>query len=279
LGMAQSSVFGTATSALSAATASSTQIVLPIPAFVPAAAAFVVTLSGLSLGAAQAATAFGFKVSSSADPAFSNGLDAPAIMPSVAPAPIMTMFMIAAADRVAGKSMVEVILEFKPNTALPAAGRITLNYPAGFFASTAAPFFHASSVVALTGAVSVPAATSLVITTAAVSIACCFPVTITLRGLTMGAATAGSATGITIQTDSDPIASAGVYSGEIRPVTSVSFSFSSITMAVNAAGAPVSPVLVFTPAFSVPIGGAITLTMPAGYFLGSVTSIASTLYF
>jgi hypothetical protein len=64
--------------------------VLPIPAFVPAAAAFAVTLSGLSLGAAQAATAFGFKVSSSADPAFSNGLDAPAIMPSVAPAPIMT---------------------------------------------------------------------------------------------------------------------------------------------------------------------------------------------
>jgi hypothetical protein len=33
---------------------------------------------------------------------------------------------------------------------------------------------------------------------------------------------------------------------------------------------------VFTPATTVPAGGTITLTMPAGYFLGSVTSIAST---
>jgi len=37
----------------------------------------------------------------------------------------------------------------------------------------------------------------------------------------------------------------------------------------KAEGSAVSPVLVFTPATTVPIGGTITLTMPAGYFLGS----------
>jgi hypothetical protein len=36
-----------------------------------------------------------------------------------------------------------------------------------------------------------------------------------------------------------------------------------------------NPVLVFTPRNSVLLGGTITLTMPQGYFLGSVTSIRS----
>jgi hypothetical protein len=84
LGMAQGLVFGVTVSATNVATASSFQIVLPISAFLPASTALVVTLSGLSLGAVQAGTPSGFKLSSSADPALSNGLDAPAIVAHVA---------------------------------------------------------------------------------------------------------------------------------------------------------------------------------------------------
>jgi len=49
----------------------------------------------------------------------------------------------------------------------------------------------------------------------------------------------------------------------------------SITVAVTTAGASVAPVLVLTPTTTVPIAGTITLTLPAGYFLGSVTSITA----
>ena len=52
--------------------------------------------------------------------------------------------------------------------------------------------------------------------------------------------------------------------------------FASITLSTDVSGSTVAPVLVFTPATTVASGGTITLTMPAGYFLGSVTSIAST---
>jgi hypothetical protein len=67
---------------------SSTQIVLKISgAALPSSLAIVVTLSGLSLGAARSATPSGFRLSSSADPALSNGLDAPAVVAYQAPAP------------------------------------------------------------------------------------------------------------------------------------------------------------------------------------------------
>ena len=62
------------------------------------------------------------------------------------------------------------------------------------------------------------------INTAVVGIAATTAFTVTLSGVTMGAVTAGSATGITVQTDADTVASAGVASGGIfTQTTAVTF--------------------------------------------------------
>ena len=122
-------------------------------------------------------------------------------------------FAIATADRIAGKTAVSVTLGFIPTTALPAGGKITLSYPAGFFAPTTTPVVNVAGSTSATSAV--PGATSIVITTAVTGISANTAFTITLSGLTMGAATDGSVTGITVQSDTDTTASAGVSSGGI----------------------------------------------------------------
>jgi hypothetical protein len=89
-------------------------------------------------------------------------------------------------------------------------------YPAGFFAATAAPAAVAAgsaSVGSMTAASAITG-NSIVITTAIVGIAASTAFTVTMSGLTMGAAAlADSAIGITVQTDQDTSASAGAASG------------------------------------------------------------------
>jgi hypothetical protein len=126
-------------------------------------------------------------------------------------------FSIAAGDRKSGKTNVPITLVFNTSTSLPTNGKITLNYPVGFFAATPNPADNAA------GSTSVPTMTatstingsSIIITTAVVGIDAITTFNITLGGLTMGAATAGSATGITVQTDTDRLASVGAASGNI----------------------------------------------------------------
>ena len=124
---------------------------------------------------------------------------------------------IALGDRVAAKLNVPVTLAFTTSAALSTSGKITLNYPAGFFAGPPNPAANAagSTSVSTMTATSAFSSNSIVITTAVVGIAATTAVTITLSGVTMGAVTAGSATGITLQTDADTVASAGVASGGI----------------------------------------------------------------
>jgi hypothetical protein len=126
-------------------------------------------------------------------------------------------FTIAAGDRVAAKASVAVTLMFTTKAALATNGKITLNYPAGFFAGTPNPAANAAGSTSVSNmtATSAISANSIVITTAVVGIAATTAFTITLSGLTMGAVTVGSATGITVQTDADTVASAGVASGGI----------------------------------------------------------------
>jgi len=179
---------------------------------------------------------------------------------------------IAAGDRVPAKASVPVTLAFTTQAALSIGGKITLNYPAGFFAATspAANAAGTASVATMT-ATSAIVSNSIVITTAVLGIAANTPFTITLSDLTMGAATAGSTTGITVQTDADTVASAGVASGGIGTrITSLSVAPSSTALATT-----VSVVITFTTTTAVPIGGTILFSFPTGWFDASATPTAN----
>jgi hypothetical protein len=182
--------------------------------------AFTITLSGLTMGAATAGSATGITVQTEADLTASAGVFSGPINSATAQSSQVTSvaFFIASADRVAGKTAVSVTLGFTTTSTLPVGGKITLNYPSGFFAPTTTPWPNTAgttSVTTMTATSGVPGATSIVITTAGAGLAANMAFTITLSGLTMGAATAGSATGITVQTEADLTASAGVASGGI----------------------------------------------------------------
>ncbi len=195
----------------------STTLVLTTAGAASGTSAITMTLTGLTLGAAHSASTGGFKLSLNGG-ALSNGLDAPEIaMGTTAMVPHAVMFTIAQADRIPFKNNVPVTLSFTTSAALPTGGKITLHYPAGFFATTAIPTVAAGATSAMNMTVTCdpPTATAIVITTAVVGIPASTHFTITLSGLTMGAATAGSATGITVQTSVDTAASSGVSSGPI----------------------------------------------------------------
>ena len=111
-------------------------------------------------------------------------------------------FSIAITDRVAGKISCSATISFATsaggalNASSTPADKITLSYPAGFFASSATPTASISgiSIIASSGAAT---STSIVLTLASFSyISSNTAVTITLSGLTMGAATAASREGI-----------------------------------------------------------------------------------
>jgi len=124
-------------------------------------------------------------------------------------------FAIATSDRLAFKTGVSITLAFTPVTSLPSGGTITLTYPSGFFASSVTPIVAAgaSSVAGLTANCSATTATSFVITTSGASISTS-AFTITIKGLTMGAATKG-AVGITVSSSADPVQSPPVASGAV----------------------------------------------------------------
>jgi hypothetical protein len=82
--------------------------------------------------------------------------------------PTSVSFAIAAGDRIAAKASVAVTLTFTTQTALATGGKITLNYPAGFFAAApnpAANIAGTTSVGSMT-ATSAITGSSIVITTA-----------------------------------------------------------------------------------------------------------------
>jgi len=149
-----------------------------------------------------------------------------AVFPQIVPAPTppapaatsvtAVSFNISATDRITAKTGVSVTLGFTTTAALATNGKITLNYPAGFFAAVnPANNAAGSTSVATMTATSVITSNSFVITTAVVGIAATTAFRITLSGLKMGAAALSSTNGITVTTDADTTASAGVASGAI----------------------------------------------------------------
>jgi len=129
----------------------------------------------------------------------------------------------------------------------------------------------ASSVGSLT-ATSTPAATAtstqIILRTAGAETGTA-AITMTLTGLTFGAPRDTVLAGFQLSTSEDTTLSNARDALAITGITFTSISSGGVT------GAAMNPILVFTPFNPVAIGGKITLTMPRGYFLGSVTSIAS----
>ena len=201
----------TATSVI--ASANAPIVITTAIAGIAADTAFTITLSGVTMGAVTAGSNTGITVQTDADTVASAGVASGGIFTQTT----AVTFNIAPGDRVAAKTNVPVTLEFKTSAALSTNGKITLNYPAAFFVSTLNPAANAagSTSVSSMTATSAFSGNSIVISTAVVGIAATTAVTITLSGVTMGAVNAGSNTGITVQTDADTVASAGVASGGI----------------------------------------------------------------
>jgi hypothetical protein len=251
----------TATSAI----AGNSVVITTAVAGIAANAAFTMTLSGLTMGAAALADSpAGITVQTDADVTASAGV-ASGVLNSQATA---VTFAIAAGDRLANKAAVPVTLAFKTTTALTTGGKITLNYPAGLFAATPNPGNNmaGSTSVATMTATSAIAGNSVVITTAVAGIAANAAFTMTLSGLTMGAAAlADSPAGITVQTDADVTASAGVASGVLNSqATAVTFAIAAGDRLANKAAVPVT--LAFKTTTALTTGGKITLNYPAGLF-------------
>jgi hypothetical protein len=244
-------------------TITSTQIVIsPATTGIDANTAFTITLSGITMGAATAGVSNGITVATTGDSTASTGISSGAIVGI----PTSVTFTIANADRGARRTSVKVTLAFTTFAALPISGKITLNYPSGFFATTATPTFVAgdASVATMTGTCGAPGATSIVITTGTAGIPAATAFTIILSGATLGAQNNGSST-ITVQTDTDVVASNGVASGDIR------FSPYDVSLTIAAGDRTpgktgVAAVLSFKTMVPMKIGGLITLTYPAGFF-------------
>jgi WD40 repeat protein len=159
---------------------------------------------------------------------------------------------------------VSVTLGFTAANPIPSGGTLTLNYPSGFFATRVIPFIEpgASSVEEFMAWCGETTASSLIITTHGATIST--PTfTVTIKGFTMGSATAGA--DISLQSSSDINASAPVASGQIfGQVLNVTFDISWYDRIAGKTSVPVT--LGFTPSSSIPSGGTITLTYPHLFF-------------
>jgi hypothetical protein len=216
-----------------------------------AATAVTVTLAGFTMGNRTAGG--DVTVQTSADP-FASLPQASGIISSQS---LLSSFTIAASDRVAGKTMAAATLVFTPTAggALAANGLITLNYPAGFFAS--GTITAQSSAPGVNLAAAPPGASSVLVTVTGGTLAAATAVTVTLAGFTMGNRTAGG--DVTVQTSADPFASLPQASGVI-----FAFSASNATVALSSQIVGKSPVSM-TLNFMVPYTGQrITAIMLSG---------------
>jgi len=196
-----------------AAATSAMSLLLTTTSLLPSASAVVITVYGLTMGAATEGSAAGITVQTSADVAVSLAAPSGAIEGRVTG----VVFQIATADRIAGNNNATVTLTFTPFTAVQDFQNITLNYPHAFFFPGIHPFVAASNTLyaADNFKFNPTTNTSLVFTLSAASLPASSPFIITLSGVTLGAATDGSLKGITVQTSSDTGHSLHVDSGAI----------------------------------------------------------------
>jgi len=172
-----------------------------------ASTAVNLVLEGIVIGTASAGG--NITVQTSADPLAS----LPQASGVLGGRPLLSSFSIALSDRVAGRTAAVATFSFTPTVggALATNGSITLNYPAGFFASGLITAQLSAPGVSLT--VAPPGASSVTMTVTGGTFAAATAVTVTLAGFTMGSPTAGG--DITVQTSADPFASLPQASGAI----------------------------------------------------------------
>jgi len=227
---------------------------------IAAATAFKITLAGMVMGAATTGSATGITVTTVADTVASAGVTSGLINPTVT----SVGFSIAAAKRVPASTAAALTLSSTPTSEVRIGGRITLNYPSGFFAPSVTATANAArtaSVQTMMAAVAATGSTSVVITTAVAGIAAGTAFTITLAGLTMGSATAGG--DITVTTDTNPGPSPAVHSGGLgTQVTAFTATPSSTALATASS----TLVITFTATATVAIGGTISFWFPTGWY-------------
>jgi hypothetical protein len=181
---------------------------------IPAGAAVMFVLMGLTMGASTSGNSNGIVVTTSSDPSASSGVSSGVIAGQVT----NTSFFVSPSDRVAGWSGCQATISFTPTVggAVVAGGKITLMYPSGFFASGVTATQVALSGEAMVASAAPSTATSIVVTLLSGMLVPSTAVTMTLLGLTTGVAYGGSDSGITVSTSADLIPSVGTASGVIE---------------------------------------------------------------
>jgi len=194
-------------------------------------------------------------------------------------------FTIASADRTAGATSKAITIGFTNAVELAAGAVVTINYPTGFIATDATAWAAAAGKI-LSGGVDpstvwerhadVPTTTSFKIKVmSGQTVAAGTAVLITVQGQTLGSATAGSATGITVSAPGNAESTTAVVAQEIGgAVSNVRFHMSAAPL--RAAATNVSATITFTTAtVSIPAAGKITIQYPSGFF---ATSSAPTVH-
>jgi alpha-tubulin suppressor-like RCC1 family protein/serine/threonine protein kinase len=252
--------------AISGSTSDSTVVLRLLSGSVVSGRLTTVTLSGLTMGLATAGSSTGIAVSSTTDPAESNGIPSGPIGNMV----LDVDFKMSATDRIASKSGVAVTLSFSVSVggALDSSSTITFKYPSNFFVPSAEPTVNASSALTVQSAATT--ATSIVMTINSGSVASAAKVSLTLSGLTMGPDTAGVSSGMKISTSADLFDSSGVPTGVIGDkVTDVGFKMYELDRVA------LKTYSTATVTFKVSAGGAlstnstITIAYPANFFASS----------
>ncbi len=200
-------------------------IVGPSSYAVAAGTSVTITVFGLTMGRATPGSPSGITVQTSTDAAVSLAAASGPIFSVVS----AVAFFIATSERTAGNNNATIILQFRPYSAIPVSGTITMNYPTAFFAPDVTPTFASSSVAGVAFAFQPTKNTSIVITIIGVPV----PIslfTVTITGFTMGAAADAFSTGITVQTSADlgpslPAAPGSIYLSLLPVAVSASPAF------------------------------------------------------
>jgi hypothetical protein len=246
-----------------------TSIVLTVGGTAPLAAgtAVTVTLVGCTMGPARAASN-SVSVQTDNDPTPSSPVSCFRISGAVT----NVTFNVQLADRVEAKAGVDATFTFTPSAGGDSPSSVTLNYPLGFFATSATPTAKLSTAGAtLTPAQ--PGALSIVLTVGgSAPLAAGTAVTVTLVGCTMGPPTAGG--GVNVSSSADPTLSNSIDSYYIGgAVTDVSFAIPDVSRKASRANVTVS--FRFTPSAGGRLDSSgssrITLAYPVSFFASDVT--------
>jgi len=260
----------TMTGAAAASTSTSTSIVITTAVIASGTGSFIVTLSGLTLGAVQAAGAFGVSTS---------GMTAVVAIaaPAIFAATPFTMSIVKTATPTESSNVattaVDVIISFTPSVTVGSGQAIILSMPAGYFTGTGATAAQKSTVSTLTASTNAATSTTttLTITTAVIATGTA-AFTITVTGLSLGAAQAAGYVGLTTTVEFGSVSKmVPQLFSTVMATATTSITFGNNN---NVSGSDPKPILTFTPLSTIDIGGSITIAMPTGYFLGTASFAA-----